>query len=590
MVPLQALAIGFLVWAVLEQPPSGPLLQPGYFDHYLVSGTTLVAGVLFGAVLTLLAIRPPREWPRAPLRGFVGTVSRWRWAAVAIALLATVIWLLPAVVTDSTVSRAGPLAAGHIPVQGEDYFAAVNGRTPMVNYISQYANLLPLLLLPLFKAFGTSITSYSIMMCILSALGMVAVFGAFTEVTRGVWRGLALYVPWVALSLYPWNDVGPYREFDGIYYAVFPGRYFGPFVLALLFALHVRGRRIPIWALFGFSGLVVLNNYEFGVGALLALPIALGVSWDRSVALRRRLGDLILQGAAGLLGALLAVTAITLIRTGEVPDLSLLTYFNRLFLQESYGLEPMSTLGVHWALYATYAAAILIAAVRYVRDERDRALTGMLAFSGVFGLVTGMYFVGRSSQFQLMLLFPAWGLSLTLVAWTMARTLHSARTDRTRLRRLLLPGFAALAGFGVMVAAIGQLPFPQHQISRLRAGGTAQNLEPTERLIEAHTHPGEKVLMIGTAPDHLVAVHAGVANDSPLNGTTSLISHREADRSIDQLEDEGGDLVFEGVSSLPSGGFSFGIPEFGDILRRRGYTVIDYDPALHLRVWRRTAG
>ena len=84
----------------------------------------------------------------------------------------------------------------------------------------------------------------------------------------------------------------------------------------------------------------------------------------------------------------------------------------------------------------------------------------MLAFSGVFGLVTGMYFVGRSSQFQLMLLFPAWGLSLTLVAWTMARTLHSARTDRTRLRRLLLPGFAALAGFGVMVAAIGQLPAP----------------------------------------------------------------------------------------------------------------------------------
>ena len=40
----------------------------------------------------------------------------------------------------------------------------------------------------------------------------------------------------------------------------------------------------------------------------------------------------------------------------------------------------------------------------------DRVLTGMLAFSAIFGLVTGMYFVGRSSQFQLMLLFPAWGL------------------------------------------------------------------------------------------------------------------------------------------------------------------------------------
>ena len=69
--------------------------------------------------------------------------------------------------------------------------------------------------------------------------------------------------------------------------------------------------------------------------------------------------------------------------------------------------------------------------------------------------------------------------------------------------------------------------------------------------------------MIGTAPDHLVAVHAGVANVSPLNGTTSLISHREADRSIDQLEDEGGDLVFEGVSSLPSGFSPSAFPSSG---------------------------
>ena len=31
-----------------------------------------------------------------------------------------------------------------------------------------------------------------------------------------------------------------------------------------------------------------------------------------------------------------------------------------------------------------------------------------------------MYFVGRSSQFQLMLLFPVWSLALALVAWAAA--------------------------------------------------------------------------------------------------------------------------------------------------------------------------
>ena len=113
---------------------------------------------------------------------------------------------------------------------------------------------------------------------------------------------------------------------------------------------------------------------------------------------RLRLTALVLQGLVGLLRPLALVCVITLARTGELPDLGLLTYFSRLFLRESFGLAPMSSLGLHWALYATYAAALLIAAVRYVRREPDRALTGMLAFSGVFGLETGMYFVGRSSK------------------------------------------------------------------------------------------------------------------------------------------------------------------------------------------------
>ena len=417
-------------------------------------------------------------------------VGGWRWAPLVIALGVTAVWLLPAVVTDSTLSRAGSLAAGHIPAQGEDYFSVVNGRTPLVNYIAQYANLLPYGVAPFLRLFGTSITSYSIAMCVLSGLGMLVVFGAFTQATRGVWKALLLYVPWVALSLFPWNDVGVYREFNGIYYAVFPGRYFGPFVLAWLCAMWIRGRRIPVWALFGFAGLVVLNNYEFGVAALFALVAAAGVTRDRTIPLRRRVGDLLLQGTAGLIGALALVSAITLIRTGELPDLNLLTYFNQLFLRYSYGLEPMLTLGLHWALYLTYAGAILLAAVRYVRDEPDRTLTGMLAFSGVFGLVTGMYFVGRSSQFQLMLL-PRLGL--------LARP---ARLDPGpgalfRLQRLGSPASHPAAGVcrpgGIRRDGVGpRPPATAKWPDRSPAGGeTKPDLAPVERLIESRACPGQ---------------------------------------------------------------------------------------------------
>ena len=278
LVPLQVGAAVLLVFAVLDQPQTGPLLNPDYFDRYLVSAPNLIAGIVIGVLLTAVLVRPPPlRWP-ASLREAIARIRGWRWLALLIAVAATAIWLLPAVNTGDTVTRAGNLASGHILVQGEDYFATVNGRTPLVDYISQYANLLPIILEPVLRAAGPSITSLSISMCVLSGVAMVAIYGAFVQVTRGMWSALALYVPWVALSLFPWNDVGPYREFNGIYYGVFPGRYFGPFVLALLCALALRTRRIPIYALFVFAGLVVLNNYEFGMGGLLALIVAVAAA------------------------------------------------------------------------------------------------------------------------------------------------------------------------------------------------------------------------------------------------------------------------------------------------------------------------
>jgi hypothetical protein len=586
----QVLGIGLLVWAVVEQPrPAGFLLPLDYFKPLLISVPNLVAGVCIGIALTAIALRWGGRLP-AWIRQVGSRLEGTGWLALTLAALATVVFLLPAVVTDASVSRSGQLAVVHIPVQSEDYFAAVNGRTPLVNYIAQYSNLLPLALEPFLKTFHTSLTSFSIAMCTLSGIALLAVFGVFREVTRRSWIALALYVPFLALSLFPWNDSGPYRNFDANYYGILPGRLLGPLLLAWLCAMSTR-RKIPIWALFGFSGLVMLNNYEFGAPALLGLIVALGVSWDRSEPLRQRLGRIAAQGAAGLLGAIAFVSAVILIRSGELPDPGLLTYFNRLFLRDSFGLVPMPTLGLHWALYATYAAALLMAAVRYVRNDPDRTLTAMLAFSGTFGLGTAMYFVGRSSPFQLMLLFPVWGLALALVAWTALRSLRAARRDRTSLMRLLLPGCAALIGFGLMISSIDRVSPPWRQVDRLVDGGTATNdALGAQSYVEAHTRPGEHVLIIGLPIDHRLAYRAGVVNVSPLNGFTAFLSPAEADRSLDQLEDAGGTQVFEVATDRVAAGGAPAVPEFATILRDRGYRLVGEDREFRLRLWRRSAG
>jgi hypothetical protein len=584
----QFIGVALLVVAVLKQERTSGFLSVDYFDQYLLSPANLIAGVLIGIGLTTLVLRWSGRLPPWAVR--IGEALRSKgWLAFGLAALATTIWLLPSVVTDTTINRSGAIAIGHIPIQGEDYFAAVNGRTPLVDFIADYANLLPLLVAPILGAFDSSITAYTSIMCVLSGLGLLAVFGVFGEVTRGRWKALALYVPFVALALFPWNESGPFRETNGIYFGVLPGRYFGPFILAWLLALSFR-RRIPIWALYGAAGLVLLNNYEFGTAALLALTAGLIATWDRTSPLRGRLLSLAGWGLAGLIGAFALISAITLILAGGLPNPSYLTYFSRLFLQDSYGLVPMHTLGLHWALYLTYGGALVVAAVRYVRGDPDRALTGMLAFAGVFGLVTAMYFVGRSSQFQLLLLFPAWGLALALLAWTAGRALRSAVGHPDRLRRLLVPAGAALIGFGVMISAIDRLPPPWRQVDRLQQGGPAIYDETNaQNFVKSRTSAGEDVLIVGTPLDHRVAERAGVNNVSPLNGLFSLITPHQADLAIDQLDDSGGDLVFDAVSGpAPPKRPSPAVPEFAGILRAHGFRLVTTDPASHLRLWQRT--
>ena len=76
-----------------------------------------------------------------------------------------------------------------------------------------------------------------------------------------------------------------------------------------------------------------------------------------------------------------------------------------------------------------------------------------------------------------------------------------------------------------------------------------------------------------------------MVNVSPINGVTALITPAEADRALDQLEDEGGRSVFEPSRAGPGGPFA--IPELAQILRQRGYRLVGVDPASRLRLWRR---
>jgi hypothetical protein len=551
----------------------------------LLSVPTLAGGVVIGVALTTFVVVATRSG-RIDLP--VSIPSGWRKVTVATAALLTALWLLPALVTEETVGSSGPLASGHIPVQAADYFAVVNGRTPFVDFVPQYAHLLPFALAPLLSAFDLSLTSFSVLMTGLSLVALLALFGVLLRVTERPVAALALYVPVLAFSLFPWTEEGLVRESNSLYYAFFPGRYLGPFIIGWLCAVAVRGRRLPVWLLFLAAGLVALNNAEFGGPAVIAAFAALVLGRDRTRSQARTVRALLAHAVIGLAAALALVSAVTLVRSGDLPDLGSLTYYSRLFSRDAFGLAPMPTLGLHIGMYLSFVAALLVAAVRYVQARPDSTLTAMLGYAGVFGLMASAYFGGRSLPWQLMLLFPLWGLALALLAWVAAQSLSAAGAARSSPARSLLPSLAALCGFGVMVASIATFPLPWTQVERLSESGSPVNeLPEVQRFVEERTDPGEAILLLGTRTDHRVAERAGVLNVSPWNYWLSLFSERDVDRALDALAQAGGSKVFldQRTDPLRLGLLSDRGPVTG-LLRARGYRQVG-DPDGQLALFER---
>jgi hypothetical protein len=585
IIVVQAVIAAFVAWAVTRTNTDLAVLpdlvaERDYLPNYLVGAPVLMAGIAIGLVLTILLFKSPRGGS-LPERVMSSPLARARWLPATIAVAAGVIWLLPSVITDANVWETG-LIAGHVPVHLEDYVAVVNGRTPLVDYVAWYSSLLPLLFAPLIAAFGSSITAFSVIEAMLSLAAVTCIYAAFVHLTGRRWAALALYIPFLAITFVPWHlGADHVRVYSGLYYAVFPNRLLGPFLVIWLLARHLRRGSPPLGVVYFAAGLTLLNNFEFGACCLAALIVASALRIDRSAPPRVEVGDLIVQAAAGLFAALVLVSAVTLVRAGQLPDLSILTYWSKLFGRQGFNLLPMSVWGFQWALYFTYAGALLAAVVRFIRVPGDRLLTPLLAFAAVFGLTTGQYFGGRSEGTQLIVLLTVWGLNLALLTWLVWGSLRGA--SAATARRFVLPAFAVLAGFGVMVAAVARAPLPWQQVDRIFSGGPhVLDLTTEQSFVDARTHRGEPVLIVSTLLDHRVAERAGVRNVSPW-GTSAFFSPAEVDRALDNLQDEDGGKIFERFRALES-------PQAGQverILRARGFRLAATDPVSKLNLWMR---
>jgi hypothetical protein len=553
----QALALAFLATCLLVQRwyrfELVTVTDNGHTVYFTAATLVASAAIALALGASIASARVTRAFTRATRE------SRARLlAGTALATAATLLWLLPAVNFDDTIGNANELIARHLPYWLDEAFAVLDGRRPLVDFAAQYGSLWPYLIGEAMALSGGTIGVFTIATAAVSAAAMLALFATFRRIARSTMTGLLLFVPFLATSFFMMR--GPFDDRYSVanLFSTFPLRYAAPFLVVWIVARHLDGAfpRRARW-LFLAAGLAILNNGDFGVPALGASLAAVIWSWERPTLGRAR--RLVLEAAIGLAGALVLVSLLTLATAGSLPHLELLFRFSRLFVLGGWGMLPMRpVIGVSTIIYLTYVAAIGAATVRAVNAEPDRLMTGLLAWSGVFGLGIGSYYMGRSHPEVLTNMLAAWALSVTLLFVLAVRTVAARPSRRPTLAEAM-----CLFGFGVLACSSAQAPRPWSEVARLQRTGMPIYAHPEgERFIRARTRRGETTAVFAVL-GHRVGYNLGIMDVVPSSWGGDLASFEQVDEALDRLAADGGTKVF--LSSDQA------YPELLALLASRGY-------------------
>lgn len=532
---------------------------------------TLVVAAAF-TLLLLGVLRTPGALERI-VRLTRETPAR-RIACTTLAVLYAADWMMRAINFDSTIAY-GPVL-NLIPWEMSESFAVVNGRSPLVDFHAMYGHLWSYVVGGTMSVAGASVGTWTTAMATISCLALLAVFAVLRRVTRSSPLALALFVPFVAISLWV---VGPPSTGTSIasVFSMWPLRYGGPYLLACLVARHVDGAapRQPV-LLFVVAGLVLVNNLEFGLAGYTATVVAIVLAAASAGRPVRAQARVLGEAAIGLAGALSLISLLTLTRTGELPHLDLLFEFPRLFGTLGWGLEPMPAIGLQVAMYSTFVGAIGVAVARATRREDVPVLTSMLGWSGTFGLLAASYYVGRSDPGNLIPLFSTWSFCLALLIVAVVR--HLA----LRPRLPILPEVAVVFAFGLALGSLPNVPTPWSQVERLRREAPEAIFQQRDAtaFVASRTRPAERVAILAPL-GFRIAHDLGLVNVSPYVSLEAMRTPAQIDNALDAVRSHQVHRVFmktavigEESGNLPAVQMAF--EQAGFVLRDQEARLLEY--------------
>ena len=561
----QLATVGLLIAAAIGQR------RASFTTAYFNARTLVIAAVL--AVAVVACVRNGRLAALAA-RALRDSRPR-RIAALLVAAIVTAAYLLTAINTDRSFTWAED--PYHATFALDEAFAVINGFTPLADFTTQYASLWPYAGALSMLAFGKTLLVFTITMCAITLVSLLALFGVLRRATRSSTAALLLFLPLVATGFFIVRGTYANRFSFAGYFAAFPLRYAGPYLLAWLTARRLdRGEQVRAWPLFAAAGVVAVNNVDFGMAAFGASAGAM--VWTMPVRDRQALLRLARDVGVGLIVALALVTTLTLVRSGSLPELGRLFAYADLYGRAGFNAIPMpGVLGLPLIIYLTYVAAVAAATVRAIAREPNRVLTGMLLWSGLFGLGSASYYVARSHFETLPFMFSPWALAVALLAIVAVQRLRVAP-------RPTLASLTVLFGLGVMACSLAQTPTPWSQIERIQTVPAKWRPLPEIGPAEVYRDPAMR-RFISTIPDasgrlqvvrgapvalfmtngHRVADAYGLKNVVPNTGLASIHTVEALEATLEAIRREGARTII-----IPASGSG----ELYLTLVRNGYRML----------------
>lgn len=421
----------------------------------------------------------------------------------------------------------------------EEFSSVFYGHTPLVDFFPQYQYLYPLLFVPYFKLFGLSIFTFTLLMTILSGIGLIFAYYVLFKFTRNAIGASLLFIAFLSASFYP---VSPYltgpaeRNYFFNYYAFSPLRTLGPWMVFYLFIRYLSKRSTGnIIALFTTASILFVGNVEFGIASFASALIGFFVTIENKLIPSKKVFYKFLSLIVIILiGVFSFYISFLYLKSGKLPEIASWFSYQIVFAKLGFAMIPMKNFGIHYYLFLTFGAAVTWGVLGLANPnlqmsedkiERQNRLAAIL-FSGVLGFGVSVYFVGRSHQWVLPCLFTFWMFTLCLLLWEAHLEWKNSISKLKLIEKIIyfIPTNILIFMFCLFVPQVFDYVPLSDQVNRLKyQDSDLINIKQSlVSYIKSHNHEND-ALMVIFPYGHQLANEAGFYNEYPYAHQSSLL-------------------------------------------------------------------